>query len=75
MEEPNNSRPPPMPQLPKSFSTDKLHTTSHLHPDRAIPMPPLASAEKYQTLPSLTLPRKKDELWSVFRSLDGDYTK
>ena len=75
MEEPNNSRPPPMPQLPKSFSTDKLHTASHLHPDRAIPMPPLASAEKYQTLPSLTLPRKKDELWSVFRSLDGDYTK
>ena len=75
MEEPNNSRPPPMPQLPKSFSTDKLHTTSHLHPDRAMPMPSLASAEKYQTLPALTLPRKKDELWSVFRSLDGDYTK
>jgi hypothetical protein len=74
MEEPTNSR-PPVPQLPKSFSTDKLHTTSHLHPDRANPMPPLASAEKYQTLPALTLPRKKDELWSVFRSLDGDYTK
>ena len=74
MEEPTNSR-PPVPQLPKSFSTDRLQTTSHSHPDRAIPMPPLASAEKYQTLPALTLPRKKDELWSVFRSLDGDYTK
>ncbi|KAI4722784.1 DUF1765-domain-containing protein [Aureobasidium sp. EXF-10727] len=74
MEEPTKSQ-PPMPQLPKSFSTDRLHTTSHLHPGRANPMPPLASAEKYQTLPALTLPRKKDELWSVFRSLDGDYTK
>jgi hypothetical protein len=74
MEEPTKAR-PPVPQLPKSFSTDRLHTTSQLHPDRSNPMPPLASAEKYQTLPALTLPRKKDELWSVFRSLDGDYTK
>ncbi|KAI5275218.1 DUF1765-domain-containing protein [Aureobasidium subglaciale] len=74
MEEPTKSQ-PPMPQLPKSFSTDRLQTVSHLHPGRANPMPPLASVEKYQTLPSLTLPRKKDELWSVFRSLDGDYTK
>ncbi|THZ19122.1 DUF1765-domain-containing protein [Aureobasidium pullulans] len=73
MEEPKST--PPMPQLPKSFSTDRLQTTSHLHPSRANPMPPLASTEKYQTLPALTLPRKKDELWSVFRSLDGDYTK
>ncbi|KAG9745872.1 DUF1765-domain-containing protein, partial [Aureobasidium melanogenum] len=74
MEEPTKSN-PPMPQLPKSFSTDRLHNTTHLHPGSANPMPPLSSAEKYQTLPALSLPRKKDELWSVFRSLDGDYTK
>ena len=74
MEEPARSV-PPTPQLPKSFSTDKLHTSSQLHHDRPAPMPPLISGEKFQTLPALTLPRKKDELWSVFRSLDGDYTK
>jgi hypothetical protein len=74
MEEPTKFT-PTVPQLPKSFSTDRLHTTSHSHHSRANPMPPLAPIDKFHSLPAPTMPRKKDELWSVFRSLDGDYAK
>ncbi|WPH02029.1 Hypothetical protein R9X50_00488400 [Acrodontium crateriforme] len=68
--------PPPIPFLPKSFSTDKLPMTKSQagFPDRAAPMPRLLSDDR-SAASSLLTPKKKDELWSVFRSLDGDYTK
>jgi hypothetical protein len=69
---------PKMPALSKSFSTDRLPTLRSQTPqpnDRAAPMPRLLSSER---VPSggISIPiRKKDELWSVFRTLEGDYTK
>lgn len=63
---------PAVPALPKSFSTDRLPS---LRTDQipAAPVPRLLSTKRTPTNP---LPqRKKDELWNVFRSLDGDYTK
>ncbi|KAK4981571.1 hypothetical protein LTR66_009880 [Elasticomyces elasticus] len=62
--------------LPKSFSTDRLPT---YHRDRAAiermtPVPRQRSAEKIAGL-STVVPKKKDELWTVFRTLDGDHTK
>lgn len=65
---------PAVPQLPKSFSTDRLPYSQGQH-DRPMPVPRLVSGEKIASLGPLSLPRKRDELWSVFRSLDGDYTK
>ncbi|KAK5003203.1 hypothetical protein LTR28_010461, partial [Elasticomyces elasticus] len=61
--------------LPKSFSTDRLPT---YHRDRAAiermtPVPRQRSAEKIAGL-STVVPKKKDELWTVFRTLDGDHT-
>lgn len=66
---------PAVPSLPKSFSTDRLPYASQIHNDRSIPVPRIASGEKMASLGALSLPRKRDELWSIFRSLDGDYTK
>ena len=67
-----------IPSLPKSVSTDRLPPTLHeqLHRARtagssvSIPSSP-------STLKSLALdtPRKKDELWSNFRSLDAEFQK
>ncbi|EMC92722.1 hypothetical protein BAUCODRAFT_76971 [Baudoinia panamericana UAMH 10762] len=68
---------PRVPSLPKSFSTDKLPTyrSNTPQPGRAAPMPRMLSADRIPTT-GLTIPiRKRDELWSVFRALDGDYTK
>lgn len=66
---------PSVPSIPTSFSTDKLPTVKSLHPnERASPMPRLVSAERVPGS-GLNLTRKKDELWSVFRALDGDHTK
>lgn len=67
---------PPMPSMPMSFSTDRLPTfRSNLPlPDRAAPMPRILSNER-ASAPGSMLTRKKDELWTVFRTLDGDYTK
>ncbi|KAK5169850.1 uncharacterized protein LTR77_005828 [Saxophila tyrrhenica] len=67
---------PPVPSLPKSFSTDKLpYERSGLPPQhRAAPMPRLLSPSEKSSSPFMT-PKKKDELWSTFRMLDGDFTK
>lgn len=68
---------PRIPSLPKSFSTDKLPTYRTGTPvnGRAAPMPRLVSNERSMN-GNLSIPiRKKDELWGVFRTLDGDYTK
>ena len=67
---------PSVPPLPKSFSTDKLpslkHRTSNLSDAPAVP-----SSASYERLRNLKaeIPRRRDELWSVFRSLDGDFSK
>ena len=67
---------PAVPALPKSFSTDKLPMirTQQLSPVGAAPMPRLLSSER-TTSSGLILPRKKDDLWNVFRALDGDFAK
>ena len=66
---------PSVPTLPKSFSTDRLPYASHVHRERPMPMPRPMSGDKISSLGALAHPRKRDELWGVFRSLDGDYTK
>ena len=66
-----------VPSMPKSFSTDRLPTFRSHTPqfDRAAPAPRLVSSDR-QASGGLTMPmRRRDELWSVFRTLDGDYTK
>ncbi|KAK5125782.1 hypothetical protein LTR85_012058 [Meristemomyces frigidus] len=68
---------PRMPSLPKSFSTDRLPSfrSQTPQPDRAAPVPRLLSSDRVPSA-GLSMPiRKKDELWSVFRGLDGDYAK
>ena len=67
---------PAVPPLPKSFSTDKLpiSRSEQVSQNRAAPVPRLLSSDRIPTTGSV-LPRKKDELWNVFRTLDGDYTK
>ena len=69
---------PAVPAVPKSFSTEKLphypqaHTPlspTHLVP----PLPRNTSTEKLKGVK--TEPRKKDELWTVFRTLDADLRK
>ncbi|KAK3046497.1 hypothetical protein LTR09_012023 [Extremus antarcticus] len=66
---------PPVPSLPKSFSTDKLPSIRSGMPaqHRAAPMPRLLSPTEKP--PGFMQPKKKDELWSTFRMLDGDFTK
>lgn len=66
-------RTPVISSLPKSFSTDKLPTS--MQTTRPVPLPKLVSGEKIQSFGALTMPKKRDELWGVFRSLDADYTK
>ncbi|KAE9987587.1 hypothetical protein EG328_002228 [Venturia inaequalis] len=63
--------------LPKSFSTDKLPIPTMT---RALPtadrMPQIPRNMSKDKLPSMkTTARKRDELWSVFRNLDGDFQK
>lgn len=63
--------------LPKSFSTERLPTYSSdqpLSPTVPTPVPRLLSSEQIAK-GGLKAPRKKDELWSVFRGLDGDFSK
>ncbi|KAF2761430.1 DUF1765-domain-containing protein [Pseudovirgaria hyperparasitica] len=74
---------PAVPQLPISFSTDRLPTTSnspikeHLSPtDRVPSLPRQRSSDRLRASNIKGEPqRKKDELWTVFRTLDGDYQK
>lgn len=70
---------PQVPQIPKSFSTDKLPSFAN-HPAPPTPthahIPPLPrniSTEKLKG--GRTEPRKKDELWTVFRTLEADLRK
>lgn len=68
---------PAMPKLPKSFSTDRLPVVrvGTGSTDRAAPMPKMLTPDKEHRSSPLSIMKKKDELWGVFRSLDGDYAK
>lgn len=67
-----------IPAIPTSFSTEKLPITPagqiNASPIAVIPpLPRNPSTEKFQG--AKPEPRKKDELWSVFRTLDADLRK
>ena len=67
---------PSVPPIPKSFSTDKLQSTDYK--GSITSMPALSSAPLFLERTGVTgteTPRKRDELWSAFRNLDGDYQK
>ena len=69
---------PAVPAVPKSFSTEKLSLYPQAHtplsPTHHIPpLPRNVSTEKLKGVK--TEPRKKDELWTVFRTLDADLRK
>ncbi|KAF2871879.1 hypothetical protein BDV95DRAFT_628376 [Massariosphaeria phaeospora] len=66
---------PSVPPVPKSFSTERLPTLSQLptSPHHIPPLPREFSSEKFKG--ARTEPRKKDELWTVFRTLEGDLRK
>lgn len=68
---------PALPKLPQSFSTDRLPTLriGMGSTDRAAPVPKLLSPDKEHRATPPLMTRKKDELWNVFRSLDGDFVK
>jgi hypothetical protein len=67
-----------IPAVPKSFSTEKLpHYSQEYSPNSPThnipPLPRNISAEHLKGVK--TEPRKKDELWTVFRTLDADLRK
>lgn len=66
---------PSVPSVPKSFSTDRLPSHHLLSTtSRAAPVPRMLSSEKASGN-TLVKPKKKDELWSVFRTLDADIAR
>lgn len=67
---------PSVPPIPKSFSTDKLHSLDQQYSSLSNP-PALPKSKSYDRVQGMGIEtqRKKDELWSVFRNLDGEYQK
>ncbi|KAK5256303.1 hypothetical protein LTR16_003565, partial [Cryomyces antarcticus] len=68
---------PRVPSLPKSFSTDRLPSfglRSHTSSERPPPVPRKVSSDSRVHSHKGESARKKDELWSTFRALDGDFT-
>ncbi|KAJ4993939.1 UPF0592 membrane protein C7D4.03c [Stagonosporopsis vannaccii] len=70
---------PAVPSVPKSFSTEQLplypQKDSPLTPtERVPPLPRNISTDKLGNKIK-TEPRKKDELWTVFRTLEGELRK
>ena len=70
---------PAVPAVPKSFSTEQLplypHSQSPLSPTNVVPpLPRNISTDKLGNRVK-TEPRKKDELWTVFRTLEGELRK
>jgi hypothetical protein len=64
-------------QLPKSFSTDKLSLSSFTKSKAANTAPPVPrlGSKDTQRLANSEASKKRDELWTVFRNLDGDFQK
>jgi hypothetical protein len=70
---------PAVPSVPKSFSTEQLplypHSESPLSSTNIVPpLPRNISTDKLGNKVK-TEPRKKDELWTVFRTLEGELRK
>ena len=63
------------PAIPKSLSTDRL-PISHAHTSPEKP-PSLPSSKSFERLNAFGAdsPRRKDDLWNAFRSLDADFQK
>lgn len=63
------------PGIPRSFSTDRL-PLSHAHTSSEKP-PRVPDSKSFERLNAMGTesPRRKDELWSAFRSLDADFQK
>ena len=68
------SETPSVPPIPKSYSTDRLPLSSKQPISTKPPVPTSRSSERLQGQGAET-PRRKDELWGVFRTLDGEYQK
>lgn len=73
---PDGQDTPSVPPIPKSFSTDKLHSLDQQSSSFGNPpaLPKSKSFDRFQGM-GIDAQRKKDELWSVFRNLDGEYQK
>ena len=66
---------PSVPSIPKSYSTDRLPLSSTQSTSSKPPIVPKSrSSERLQGLGG-EVPRRKDELWGAFRTLDGEYQK
>lgn len=67
---------PSVPSISKSFSTDKLPSLFQGRPlsERRPGLPRTMSSERLQSI-GLEMPRRRDELWGAFRTLDGDFQK
>lgn len=66
---------PSVPPIPTSYSTDRLPLSSIQSTSSKPPaVPNSLSSERLQGQGTET-PRKKDELWGAFRTLDGEYQK
>ena len=69
------SETPSVPPIPKSYSTDRLPLSSKQPTSSKLPdVPKSWSSERLQGL-GAEAPRRRDELWSVFRMIDGEYQK
>ena len=64
-------------QLSKSFSTDRLSLSSFTKNKSTTNIPPVPrlSAKEKQRLATSEPTKKKDELWTAFRNLEGDFQK
>lgn len=71
----SENRAPSVPPIPKSYSTDRLPSSS-AHTSAEIP-PNLPKSRSYERLQINVTesPKRKDDLWSAFRALDGDFQK
>ena len=67
-----NTENPAVPSLPKSYSTDRLPV---LEPNTDQPEMPVLFVQEHLHAPGYEPPRKKDELWGNFRTLDGEHGK
>ena len=71
---PSDPSVPSVPAIPTSYSTDKLSLTLDQVSGQDPPVPSLASREPSQGT-GADSPRKRDDLSSAFRTLDGDFQK
>lgn len=73
---PTLSDAPSVPSIPISYSTDRLPSLNYnpSSSERPPTVPKSISSERLQGMGSES-PRRRDELWGIFRALDGDFQK